>query len=185
MPYNFLSEEGYIPATSDNIDNKSTVPGNSVTDALDGLAIAASPFPNIVLNLGTAVIEAPFSPSLRGTYANLITAFFGTVPADSPGDSFPASPGNRIDVAADSLEPGATLVIRNPNGIPPDSGFQLTNIVVGPNPDDPGLTRFTFDVTGTFGPVDELVASYVAVTNPTSGKATFAGWLISGLSSAS
>lgn len=143
-----------------------------------GLVPACIPGPGVLLNV--------LGPPLPGTitFSNILfrTPFgiAGVIAAtQAPGSPF-ALDGVVVDVETSTLEVGATLIDRIPYGLgggPQPYTYTVSNIVQGVNPNDPNLTRFTFDFTGTWGSIGSTLAVAFGVQNP-SGGTNFAGYVV-------
>ena len=111
-----------------------------------------------------------------GPFANVLASDFQDTNTGTEGGPITPQTGGLV-VDTDSLDAGATLEIRNVGPLPPGSDLQIGNIVRQVDPIDPAQTSFEFELTGTFGPQNAVVAAYVVVVNG-DGAASFAGWLI-------
>jgi len=85
-----------------------------------------------------------------------------------------------LDVETSTLEPGATLIAREPYGLgggAQDFTYNITNVASGVNPSDPNLTRFTFRANGTYGTAGTSLIVAMGIANP-SGGVNFAGYFV-------
>jgi len=90
MPYNALTEEGYVPLASDNVTNQSTVAGANVTQALNNLAsggvnrcpVAAPLLGSVVggdlapAGLATEILAATNTPNSNSNSALFVPATY-------------------------------------------------------------------------------------------------------------
>jgi len=175
MSTNYRNEIGFAPLTSTAVSNESSVPGDNVTEALDNLATGGgSTAPRVVLPFTTVLPPSTFLGT--GPFANVLASDFQDTNTGTEGGPIaPQTSGLFVDT--DSLDAGATLEIRNVGPLPPGSDLQIGNIVRQVDPTDPSQTSFEFELTGTFGPQNTIVAAYVVVVNG-DGAASFAGWLL-------
>lgn len=130
---------------------------------------------------GPGVFTNPFGPGLF-SYSNILFRTPVGIAAVSGFGEIAGSPftldGCVVDVETATLEVGATLVDRAPyglgGGIQPYT-YSVSNVVQGANPNDANLTRFTFDITGTWGSVGSFLLVAFGILNPSGGQ-DFAGY---------
>lgn len=132
---------------------------------------------------GPGVLTNSFGPGGQTFSSVLFRLPFGiagvVAPTQAPGSPFSID-GVVVDVETSTLEVGATLIDRVPYGLgagPQPFTYVVSNIVQGVNPNDPNLTRFTFDFTGTWGSIGSNLAVAFGVQNP-SGGTNFAGYVV-------
>lgn len=129
---------------------------------------------------GPGVLSNPLGPG--ASYSNILfrtpVGIAGVAGVGEIAGSPFALDGCVVDVETATLEVGATLVDRIPyglgNGIQPYT-YTVSNVVQGANPNDPNLTRFTFDISGTWGSVGSFLLVAFGVLNPSGGQ-NFAGY---------
>jgi len=143
-----------------------------------GLVPACIPGPGVLIN-----IFAPPSPG-EFPFSNILlrpgVGVAGAIASNQlPGTDFSID-GVVVDVETSTIEVGATLIDRVPYGLgggPVDYTYSVSNVVQGVNPNDPNLTRFTFDFSGTWGSIGRFLAVAFGVQNP-SGGTNFAGYVV-------
>jgi len=145
-PVNFRTDSGYAPASSDNIQNTSSVSGDNVTQALDSLAAASQPE------------ELSFTLGRNG---NAVNNVFLTLPgnvAGSTGRGVAAPAGASITkILFRAQRAGAdpvTYAVQGPDNstffdftVPAgENNFAIDTNVPIPNSPDPGSVTGSFKV---------------------------------------